>query len=206
MPLCVVIPRVDLQERVLGVGRRLNLPPLALEHVLARIDQLPSARDGRRVDQVGGHPGILHKPARNRAPRSNVTAGSPATRTAPRSARSASYKARARCSKQAAGSRSGNNRPGITTARPPPDLRLHGVGTGSTTRPGSSLSGLVLPTIYPARLPALLLAQPRGAPRRGRCYRPKAATAGPAKGVRRVREMRFSEPSAVRRSGPSDSA
>jgi hypothetical protein len=43
------------QERVLSVGLWLNVAPIAVEDVLARLDELPGAGDGAVVDRVGRH-------------------------------------------------------------------------------------------------------------------------------------------------------
>src|SRR5215207_2911652 len=59
MPSPVLVPRVLLQERVLVIGARLGLAPVAVEHVLASPDELSRASYCAIVDRVGGDGGIL---------------------------------------------------------------------------------------------------------------------------------------------------
>ena len=47
VPLGVLLPRVRLQEGVLVVGARLHVAPVAVEHVLARVDELAGLRHAR---------------------------------------------------------------------------------------------------------------------------------------------------------------
>jgi hypothetical protein len=47
------------QERVLVVGSWLNLAPIAVEDVLARIDEPPSVSDGASIDRVRAHRRIM---------------------------------------------------------------------------------------------------------------------------------------------------
>ena len=54
MPFGVLVPRVRLQEGVLGAGARLDVAPFAVENVVASVDQPPGARNGAFVDRVGG--------------------------------------------------------------------------------------------------------------------------------------------------------
>ena len=44
---------------VLVVGARLDIPPVALQDVLAGFDELPRACDGAFIHRVRGHSGIL---------------------------------------------------------------------------------------------------------------------------------------------------
>src|SRR5215207_10305158 len=46
VPVRVLLPGMRLQERVLVVGARLDIPPVAVQHVLPGFDELPSACDG----------------------------------------------------------------------------------------------------------------------------------------------------------------
>ena len=62
MPPGVFVPRVRPQERVLIAGPGLDLAPIAVQYVLAGIDQLPRVRHGLRVHGIRSHHIIL--PAR----------------------------------------------------------------------------------------------------------------------------------------------
>src|SRR4051812_13251450 len=53
VPRPVLLPRVGLEVGVLGGGVRLHIAPLAVEHVLARFDELLRARDRALVDRIG---------------------------------------------------------------------------------------------------------------------------------------------------------
>ena len=55
MPLGVVLPRVRIEVRVLGVGARLHVAPVAVEHVLAGVDHPLRARHRPFVDLVRSH-------------------------------------------------------------------------------------------------------------------------------------------------------
>src|SRR3954447_12614862 len=59
VPRPVLLPRVGLQVRVLGGGVRLDVAPLAVEHVLPCLDQLLRASDRPLVDRIGRHAGAL---------------------------------------------------------------------------------------------------------------------------------------------------
>jgi hypothetical protein len=59
VPLGVFVPRVRLQERVLGVGARLYVSPVAPENVLTSLDELPRMGDRAFVDCVRGDGGSL---------------------------------------------------------------------------------------------------------------------------------------------------
>ena len=74
VPLGVLVPRVRLQERVLLVRARLHVAPVAVEHVLAGVDQLLCALHGALVEGVGGHQG----PAIIQPSRSSRSPGTPA--------------------------------------------------------------------------------------------------------------------------------
>jgi hypothetical protein len=62
MPLGVVIPGVRRQEGVLLLGAGLHLAPLAVEHVLVRVDQPSGSRHRALIDRVGSHGRILVEP------------------------------------------------------------------------------------------------------------------------------------------------
>ena len=47
VPERVILPRVLLEEGVLVLGARLDLAPIAVQHVLARVDEPPRVRQGR---------------------------------------------------------------------------------------------------------------------------------------------------------------
>src|ERR1022692_510192 len=64
MPRCVLVPRVRLQEGVLIVGLGLAGPPVAVEHVLACVDELPRPRHRALIDRVGSHQIIMPANAR----------------------------------------------------------------------------------------------------------------------------------------------
>ena len=49
MPFGVLLPGVGIQERVLVVGARLTLAPVAVEHVLVRVDEVLRSGDGMLV-------------------------------------------------------------------------------------------------------------------------------------------------------------
>src|SRR5215216_3860857 len=59
MPVGVLLPGVGLQEGVLVLGARLDVAPLAPEHVLAGVDELAGPRHCLLVDRVGSHGRIL---------------------------------------------------------------------------------------------------------------------------------------------------
>jgi DNA ligase D len=59
MPLAVFLPRVGFEERVLGLGVRLDVTPVARENVLAALDELAGLLDGSFVDDVGRDPRIV---------------------------------------------------------------------------------------------------------------------------------------------------
>src|SRR3984957_9878242 len=59
MPLGVFLPRVRLQERVLFGGSWLDLAPVAVEHDLTAVDELPRPRHSVGVHRVGSHDSIL---------------------------------------------------------------------------------------------------------------------------------------------------
>ena len=59
VPVGVLLPGVGLEVGVLVLGGRLHVTPVAVEHVLAGVDQLAGVGDGLRVDGVGGHPADL---------------------------------------------------------------------------------------------------------------------------------------------------
>ena len=71
-PVAVLVPRVPREERVLVVGRRLCIAPVAAQDVLSSLDQLPGLGDGAAVDGVGSDPPILAARVSTTA-----TAGSP---------------------------------------------------------------------------------------------------------------------------------
>ena len=54
MPLAVLVPRVALEERVLVGRARLDVTPVALQHVLATLDETAGARDTCTIDGVRG--------------------------------------------------------------------------------------------------------------------------------------------------------
>jgi hypothetical protein len=54
VPFGVLLPGVRLQERVLRRRTRLNVTPIAVEDILAGVDQPPGARYGAVVDRVRG--------------------------------------------------------------------------------------------------------------------------------------------------------
>ena len=62
VPLGVLIPRMRGEVLVLLVGGRLDLPPVAVEHVLPGFDQLAGARHRAIVDGVGSHGRSLTAP------------------------------------------------------------------------------------------------------------------------------------------------
>src|SRR5450432_535318 len=64
MPACVLVPRVRLQEGVLILGLGLAGPPVAVEHVLACVDELPRPRHRALIHRVGGHQIIMPPNAR----------------------------------------------------------------------------------------------------------------------------------------------
>src|SRR6185436_15142867 len=70
VPRGVFVPLVLVEEVVLVRGGRLRLVPLAIEDVLAGGDQLASLLDGRAVQVVSGHRGIV---ARRWSPSSRRT-------------------------------------------------------------------------------------------------------------------------------------
>src|SRR3954452_3513161 len=51
-PPGVLVPRMRLEERVLLLGPRLRVAPVAAQDVLARVDELPRAGDAPLVDDV----------------------------------------------------------------------------------------------------------------------------------------------------------
>ena len=55
VPLAVLLPRVLLQELVLGGGGGLNLSPVTIEDVLASCDGLTSPSNGAIVDGIRRH-------------------------------------------------------------------------------------------------------------------------------------------------------
>ena len=55
MPRGVVVPRMPGEVGVLVFGARLGLAPVAVEDVLARLDELLDVRDGLLVERVAGH-------------------------------------------------------------------------------------------------------------------------------------------------------
>ncbi len=55
MPGRVVVPAVGLEERVLVLGARLDVTPIAVEDVLAGVDERPGVGHRLGVDGVGGH-------------------------------------------------------------------------------------------------------------------------------------------------------
>jgi hypothetical protein len=59
MPLGIVVPAMRVEERVLGVGPRLDVAPVAVQDVLARGDQLARVGDCGFVDRVGGDDLVL---------------------------------------------------------------------------------------------------------------------------------------------------
>src|SRR5262249_43764651 len=88
VPARVLLPRVALEVRVLGVGARLHLAPLAVEHVLPRVDQVAGELDRGRVHGVAGHAPIYpvpHSPlARPGAgPKNRAVTRADSTSTAP---------------------------------------------------------------------------------------------------------------------------
>src|SRR4051794_41711234 len=69
MPGRVVVPRVRLEERVLVGRRRLDGTPLAVEDVLAGVDELARALHAALVDRVAGHrPGLPRRATAYAAP------------------------------------------------------------------------------------------------------------------------------------------
>src|SRR5262249_33547400 len=62
VPLRVLLPGVVREVGVLGVGLRLHAAPLAVQHVLARLDQLAGTGDGPLVDRVARHRRYLRRP------------------------------------------------------------------------------------------------------------------------------------------------
>src|SRR5919198_4353685 len=56
VPCGVLIPGMRLEELVLGVGAGLHLAPVAVQDVLARVDQPLGIGEGALIDAVGGHP------------------------------------------------------------------------------------------------------------------------------------------------------
>jgi len=59
MPACVRLPIVLREIRVLVVGARLDLAPVAVEHVLASVDEPPGMLHRALVDRVAGHRRIM---------------------------------------------------------------------------------------------------------------------------------------------------
>ena len=57
VPGGVLLPGVLREIGVLGVGARLDLTPVAVEHVLAGLDEVSRVLDGRVVARVLGHGG-----------------------------------------------------------------------------------------------------------------------------------------------------
>src|SRR4029079_16456158 len=57
VPPGVLVPGVGLQEGVLVVGGRGDFAPVAVEHVLAGVDELARVRHGASVERVRGHAG-----------------------------------------------------------------------------------------------------------------------------------------------------
>src|SRR5688572_22642948 len=52
MPQRVLVPRMALQVGVLIISTRLNLAPVAVEHILASVDQRAGVGDGGAVERV----------------------------------------------------------------------------------------------------------------------------------------------------------
>jgi hypothetical protein len=77
MPLGVVVPGMGLEEGVLLAGARLDVPPVALEDVLARLDQPPGAGDCPLVDGVRGDGFILTESARSSSSKASAAAPAP---------------------------------------------------------------------------------------------------------------------------------
>src|SRR4051812_9208869 len=55
MPGCVVVPTVPLEEPVAGLCVRLDVAPVAVEHVLLPVDELAGMTDRPAVHVVLGH-------------------------------------------------------------------------------------------------------------------------------------------------------
>ena len=62
VPLGVVVPGVALQERILIRRFRLNVAPVAVENVLACVDQLARVRDCALIDRIRGHEISMRRP------------------------------------------------------------------------------------------------------------------------------------------------
>src|SRR4051794_41669393 len=75
MPGRVLVPRVRVEERVLVGGPRLDRTPLAVEDVLAGVDELARALHAALVDRVAGHrPGLPRRPTAYAAPAGTAAA------------------------------------------------------------------------------------------------------------------------------------
>lgn len=59
MPLGVFVPGMRLEEFILVLCARLNVAPHAVEHVLARVDELSCSRHRALIDRVRGDSCIL---------------------------------------------------------------------------------------------------------------------------------------------------
>ena len=55
MPFRVLVPGVSFQERVFILGAWLSLAPVAVEDVLAGIDEAASVRDRALIDRIRSH-------------------------------------------------------------------------------------------------------------------------------------------------------
>jgi hypothetical protein len=59
VPVGVLLPGVRLEERVLVIGGRRDLAPVAVEDVLVGVDELPRPGDGSPVELVRSHAGSM---------------------------------------------------------------------------------------------------------------------------------------------------